>query len=398
MSSSAATPAPPSPWPTAAGASDESATDRVVILPDARFFVRTLSVDPAATATQVAAEVELALETLSPFPVAQLYHGHYWQPGSSRVLVYAAYRRRFTAEETERWPSADLVIPAFVTAMGMAAAPATTLLLVAEDSCTALHWSEPGPVPTKVLIEPVVDSASEEERARVRDDVVKGLGGRRVVTAVTETPIPLGTDDERDFRFRLGEATTRLAGASAEALDVRDKEELAALRRARQRDRWMWRGFVGLLGVLLLCLLAEGAMVGIKAWQSRRQQTLVAQQPEVDRIMRAQSLSERIEKLTTERLRPFEMMDAASQPIFSGQTPSIQFVQVNATGLYVLEIKAKTTVASEVDAYQSALRRHPAIANVAMPDYQGRGGETNFTFVITFRPEILKGAKPTAQP
>ena len=63
---------------------------RVALLADQRFFVRVVPVAGAATAADVAMQVDLALETLSPFPPAQLYHGYYWVPGADRVLIEAA--------------------------------------------------------------------------------------------------------------------------------------------------------------------------------------------------------------------------------------------------------------------------------------------------------------------
>ena len=81
---------------------------RVALLADEVFFTRVVPVVPGATAAEVAAQVELALESLSPFPIAQLYHGHFWKPGLDRAFVFAAYRRRFTVEQTEAWPRAQL--------------------------------------------------------------------------------------------------------------------------------------------------------------------------------------------------------------------------------------------------------------------------------------------------
>jgi hypothetical protein len=52
----------------------------VVLLPDALFFTRAIPVSAGASATEALSQVELALETISPFPLAQLYYGAYWVP------------------------------------------------------------------------------------------------------------------------------------------------------------------------------------------------------------------------------------------------------------------------------------------------------------------------------
>ena len=87
---------------------------QVVLLPDAHFFVRAVPVTEGALAADVAAQAELAVESLAPFPIAQLYYGHHWLPGADHAIVYAAYRKRFTAEEVETWAGAEVVLPSFV--------------------------------------------------------------------------------------------------------------------------------------------------------------------------------------------------------------------------------------------------------------------------------------------
>ena len=114
---------------------------RVAFLPDALFFVRSVPVSAEATAASVAAEVEVALEGQAPFPLAQLYYGFYWVPGSAQALAYAAYRRRFTVEQTDLWSGADCVLPSFAAFLGMAPEPATTLLRSAVDGLTAIQWA-----------------------------------------------------------------------------------------------------------------------------------------------------------------------------------------------------------------------------------------------------------------
>ena len=98
-------------------------------MPDALFFARAIPIAPDTPAADVAAQVELALESLAPFPVAQLYHGYYFPPGATAALVFASYRRRFTAEQTELWFDADLVLPTFAAVLGAPLAPGTTVII-----------------------------------------------------------------------------------------------------------------------------------------------------------------------------------------------------------------------------------------------------------------------------
>src|SRR5438874_170651 len=84
---------------------------KVALLPDALFFTRAVAIAAGATSAEAAAQVELALEALSPFPLAQLYYGSFWVPGAEHAFVFAAYRRRFTAEQTAAWTEAEYVLP-----------------------------------------------------------------------------------------------------------------------------------------------------------------------------------------------------------------------------------------------------------------------------------------------
>ena len=55
---------------------------RVALVPDAVFFSRAITVPAGATREEVVSQVGLALESLSPFPLAQLYFGYYWPDGA----------------------------------------------------------------------------------------------------------------------------------------------------------------------------------------------------------------------------------------------------------------------------------------------------------------------------
>ena len=53
-------------------------------------------------------------------------------------------------------------------------------------------------------------------------------------------------------------------------LDIRDKDDLMARRRARMRDLILWRVFIGCLIVMACALVTEGLLLGGKTWQTRR--------------------------------------------------------------------------------------------------------------------------------
>ncbi|HEY4990373.1 MAG TPA: hypothetical protein VII09_11225, partial [Opitutaceae bacterium] len=133
---------------------------RVAVLPDSVFFSRTVPVPDGATRAEVVSQIGVALESHSPFPLAQLYFGYFWPEGADRALAFASYRRRFTVEQLEEWKGAEYVMPAFAAILGAEVQPATTVILSSENGLTAVHWAK-GPVPSLVLHQALAPEATE---------------------------------------------------------------------------------------------------------------------------------------------------------------------------------------------------------------------------------------------
>ncbi|HYD85749.1 MAG TPA: hypothetical protein VEA63_16895, partial [Opitutus sp.] len=223
---------------------------KVVLLPDAMFFTRAVPIAAGSSPASAAGQVELALETLSPFPPPQLYHGFYWEPGAERALVFAAYRRRFAADQTADWENAELVIPAFASLLGGDVQSDTTVIVPSEEGLTAIVW-ENGPVPAKVVFRPLAADASDEDRARARDELL-GATPRNRSIVLTASPNVETSRREREIAFRAEAFSSRLSAERAGAMDVRDKDALAALRNARRRDLVMWRAFLACVAALII--------------------------------------------------------------------------------------------------------------------------------------------------
>src|SRR5271165_4474541 len=117
----------PKPKPTA------SDRKKAVLLPDHAFFVRVVPLAAGTLPAEVSGQVELALEGLTPFSVAHLCYGYFAAPGADRVLVYAAYRRKFTVEDAAAWAEADVVLPTFATCLGLAADEPRAMLVNGPD-------------------------------------------------------------------------------------------------------------------------------------------------------------------------------------------------------------------------------------------------------------------------
>lgn len=363
---------------------------KVVLLPDPLFFTRGVAVAPNSTPAEVSTQVELALETLSPFPPNQLYHGYFWMPGAERALVFAAYRRRFTTEQVAEWDNAELVLPTFAALLGGEIKPPTVLAYPTEQGLTAVYW-ERDAVPVRVVSSPIAASeeALENERARVRDERFREAAAARQVSLAAAPTTEAGSG-EREWVFRADAFVSRLPAAVAAAMDVRDKDSLATLRRARRRDLGLWSGFLGLSVALLVLGLGELALVGASVWRTSLEKKAAKQRPVVEKIEAAQSVTMRINELSTKRLLPFEMLSIVSGP----KPTDIWFVSTSTEGLYGLNISAMANTATPglVSGYQAALTALPAIEKVEIRDQRTRDNTMTFTVAVTFRPEALKPA------
>ncbi len=363
---------------------------KVALLPDAMFFTRAVPIAPGASPAEAASQVELALESVSPFPLTQLYYGWFWVPGAESAFVFAAYRRRFTTDQASEWGDAELVLPSFGAVLGAKVEPATTVLLTGAEGITAVHWAS-GPVPAKVLFAPVEPEAAEEDRARVREELLRSIGGSKTVVDLASPVTADAAGSDREVVFRSGDFVSEVPATTAAALDVRDKADLAALRNARKRDVLLWRVVIGLVAAIVLLGLGELALVGGRQWLGLRNKQYVAQKPLVDKVMSLHELANRIDDIATKRLMPIEMVIAAAvakpgEVVFSSAQTE------RSRGLYTLVVRAYTTNSAQVNAYEAALRALPSVQEANATIERMSNDRTNFVMTVVFKPEALKAA------
>jgi len=363
---------------------------KVVLLPDVHFFCRAVPIAEGATAADVAAQVELALEAMSPFPIAQLYHGHFWHPGAKNAFVFAAYRKRFPAEQVESWADAEAVLPAFACMLNTKVADSTTLLLWSEKGLTAVCWDSAGDAPSSVLsreLPPITDSAFADHVA-LRQAVLRDSSASINVIESTTAPALDTSQVTDDFSFQCEHAGSVFTREQLDVLDVRDKDELANRRRARYRDLILWRALLGCVATIALCVVLELALMGGRVWQKGRAAMVRAQEPGVSKIMLAQNLAMYVEELSTKPMRPLEMISMASEKLPN----SIIFTSATVTGLYTLDIDGQAGVASDVDAYNTGLSAMAGIERVETKESRVQNGQTKFRIVVTFKPSAFQAA------
>jgi hypothetical protein len=368
----------------------------VVRVADALFFVRSVPVAQGASAADVAAQAELAIEALAPFPITQLYYGHYWKLGANSVLIYAAYRKRFTADEVATWADAEVVLPNFVTVLNGVSAPlpAMAVVVAGASSMTGLYFADASGVPSQVRVVPLPGEPTEADHDAARGTLLSSFPEKLHVVKLDSEPVFDLASAQEQFVFRAGALESRFGSNEVAALDVRDKGELESRRRARGRDVILWRTFLGCAAAIALSALLELGLVGSSYWQSRRLALEAKQKPIVDAIMTSQSLATRIEELSNKRLRPFEMLALVNDV----RPETIQFIRAVSSGLYKLEVEAQTNASGDIDVFRSALNKLSGCQKAEVVDPRSRDGVSTFKLVVTFRPEAFKETAPDPVP
>jgi hypothetical protein len=370
-------------------------TRLAALLPDGHFFVRPVTVAADASPEMVAEQVELALETLSPFPVAQLYHGHYWLPGSTRALVFAAYRKRFSPEEIAAWAEAEVVMPAFAVLLAAPAPAGAVRILMSPDAITVFHWGDESPVPSQAIIHPLAPETPEPERLMARDQLLRTVGNAAAVEEWARPELRAMTDS-RQATFVAGENEVIIAPDLIAILDVRDKVELGERNAVHARDIMLWRVCLGLVGVIALCLVGEAAVWYNGSKVAARTAEVQLRDKQVAEIQATKAAAEAIEQVTARRLLPLEMLNLVrtKRPENTVLTSTTTKINV-AENSYTLQAAGTTTVPDEVEAFKVALETIPDCTADVQTETQ-QLDTTRFTVLITFLADAVQPDVPIA--
>lgn len=361
-------------------ASHATPRGRVVLLPASKFFVRRISLvsgqDPDAQAA-------LALEAIGPFAPGQLYYGYRPSADGTQALVFAAYRKNFSAAETALWVDADVVLPDFSPwlAADAPAAPAVWLL-ESEDGVAAIFWDGQGSLPAGVIVRERAGRPVEAIRQELLDEARKRLGAGEAASRVIPAASVVGLQTKEGQSFSLGKQTTVLTPALLRAMDVRDKTELTGQIGRRQRDRRLWQAFAAGVAALAACVVMELGLQVSHALLGRERTRIEAVTPAVREVEQASQLATRMEKLAGQSLKPFEMLALLNAP----RPASLEFVRASSVGALAMEVEAQTGNAADPQAFEQALQRVPEVEKVELRDFRSSGGRTTFLVAVTFKP------------
>ena len=366
----------------------------IVVVPAEKFLCRVVPLSPSE---DVPAQVMLAVESLAPLPLGQLFYGYRAAGDMRSALVWVACRRHFPPEETAAWSDAAAVVPGM---LALCQPPRERPVIITHADgvrLQAVAWGAEGSLPLCLLARALAaNDPAAVEHALVRE-VERRTGQqapvRRIEGVVTARVEPPNEKLVWELKAPTGETTPLAALSRAEvmAADIREKAELAAFRQRTRRNRWLWRSTMAAAAVLLGAALLEAGNGIAAQWLKRREARLANQSAEVNAVQSAQALGNRLEELAQQQLKFLDMLD-----LLNGKRPAgVEFVRVTNRGLYGVEVNAQAASGDEVQQYGSQLRALPQLAAVQVRDLQTRDGRISFVLEAGFRPDaLLPGGAP----
>ncbi len=354
-----------------------SAQGGIVFAPGEKFFVRRV---PLATDGDPTTQVSLALEGFSPFPAAQLYYGFLTNTTRTEALVFAAYRKNFTPEETAAWTGAAAVLPSFAACLGSGSSVPAAGITLRDDEVRheAVAWDGSSELPAAVIVRVRGTENRDALVAEVRGKT--GLSDDVPVKVFRSAVEILREGRELILRLNSSGIETRFDETALAQADVRDKDMLQQRRVTLRRDKLLWRVFATILGGLAACVVLEFGLLATRFWLASKQTEITAQTPAVKRIEQMQTMAKRLEEISTQRLLPFEMIS-----LINDKRPrTVEFTSVNTKGLWQLDIRAQAT--DDPATFETDIRRLPGIERVESFDKQAREGMTTFRLEVTFKP------------
>lgn len=351
------------------------------------FFVRRFDLPAGMAASEVGGFVGLQLEELSPFPLEQLYHGHAISRDGSAVVVYAAYRRRFSAEQVESWKQSLFVMPDFGPALRLKFERDTVVFLRSAAALSALRFEEGRELPVRVASRPLAPAASDEEVARVRAELSGAVGSasdHRVDLRLTSLPqqraqglvFVLGPDNGRGSAEEVTIPTSECW-----AMDIRDAEFVAQQRRRLGFDLVLWRVVQGAAATVAILLIGEVILLGVLGYATWLSGRVASQAPVVAALEDKDTVANRLTDFGRSGVSPFAMLTTAW-----GQKPaSVYFTRVIAEGRNNLVLEASTQNVADVSQYETALRTLAEVEKVEVRNQRSRDDGTTFSVAIAFR-------------
>jgi len=373
----------------------------VILVPGCRFFTAIAPLAAGTAEKELPGLAALALEADSPFADAQLARGYFAAPQAGGLVVFAALRRMFAAEQ-ETWAQAGFVVPDFATWLPRAETAGCIVVLETPEAVTALEFAAGSALPRRIVSRPVPAAPGGAEGATLaREQALARIepAGRRV------------------RRYRLGEVACTVRGgryrfhweaqdsASEKtdeggaltadqlwAMDLREPEFLRTRRRDFQWNRYAWATLAGLGAAAALLVAAEVGLLGARVLNARRQARIEAQTAAARQSEDNSDIVARLAGYIDRKPQPLELLAYVNDL----RPRAIYFTKVSVEGGLQVVIDGSTSSLAVVNEFEAALKRSPAFASVEVKNIRTREGGGTFQLVLAFRPGFPVG--PVSSP
>ena len=363
----------------------------MVLVPGFHFFAETTTVPAGVGAKELVGLAALSIEEESPFPEEHLAIGHFVAAHNGGMLVTAALRRKFAAVQPQ-WDSAAFVLPDFATWLPRGAPGAGVVLLETTEAVTALEYLAGSTLPRRVVSRPVVGGDDPEAAlAATREQVLARVdpAGRRVWRHRLGSPACTVKGGRYFFEWvsqdaggGRGAEAGAFTAAQLWALDLRTPETLRTRRRDFQWNRHAWGTLLGAGVAATMLLLGEVSLLGLRFANARRADRIAAQAPAAREAEANSDIVNRLAGYIDSKPQPLELLAYVNDL----RPRSVHFTKVSVDGGLQMVIEGATGSLTEVNEYEAALKRAPALASVELRNVRAREGGGTFQLTLGFRP------------
>lgn len=359
--------------PSFSSASGQPSGPAIVLVPADRFFCRRAEITEGMGESDLPEFAELLLEEHAPFPLEQLAWGYVRQ--HHQLLVFAAPRIRL--ENTETWPEARHVLPAF---WPLLATGFTGPCLLRYQNLLTFLPAAPEPFRPRHL--PLPEDTDEEQLPALAANW-QGCTEGQLPPLFTLEGIQISRTGQLlpQWKPLLGDAPDSAPTPATEAwnADLRDAEDVRRLRRELMLASRLWLGLQAGMAVAVLLLVLTILWLGL-SWHNAQQRAAIAElAPRVEALNSNQLHVERLQDFSGEPFEPFTVLEQVNA-LRPRNVIWFRAVSLQSDGEVTIEGFAQ--LVNQVNEYQRKLLETGRFEEIMPPDSGPRNGRIQFTLQL----------------
>lgn len=370
-------------------------TFNLCVLPAEFFFVERIEIPEALEAGELDDFAELTMEGLAPFPLEQLNWGFLCDSKYQTLVLYAALKDRLKHAGHEALEAHTWALPDFACLLGARFAEPVDVLLQTAEHTTHLRFPKGEEIPH------VMENFAPEGAG------LDALGtGKPAVLELRLIEPEFDTTGRPTFRLEtIGDpgiegnwSPLTPDEASLWRADIRPSDFKAAERSARRTTTLITRLLRYAARFALFLVLLEGLLYAGQFWLGSRENQIASQTTAVRRVEDKQSLTNKLEQVAQNELRPIAILEAANQIRLNLGDTGIEYDETVIEGSNRITIEGKANTISELNNYTDSLENSGTFALVGSPRQITRSGKTTFTVTLDYQHTVTEEEEPEEAP